>query len=102
MVNSCSSQLAVFQGKNEEHSELKLCIILQEGMRTSKRGFAIHAISRKISLQVCLCADIVEIQIMLCWKKEELTDSRDFQSILMFHNCASLCRTALELLKSLH
>lgn len=81
--------------------ELKLHIMLLE-MRTSKGGLAMHAISRKTSWQMCICAGIVEIGIMLCRGEEELTDSRDLQSILMFHNCASVCRTAMELLKSLN
>lgn len=86
---------------NTVNCELKLHIMLLE-MRTSKGVLAMHAISRKTSLQMCICAGIVEIGITLCRGEEELTDSRDLQSILMFHDCASVCRTAMELLKSLH
>lgn len=92
-----------FSGRrgNTVNCELKLHIMLLE-MRTSKGGLAMHAISRKTSWQMRICAGIVEIGIMLCRGEEELTDSRDLQSILMFHNCASVCRTATEVLKSLN
>lgn len=85
-----------FSGRrgNTVNCELKLHIMLLE-MRTSK-------ISRKTSFQMCICAGIVKIGITLCREEEELTDSRDLQSILMFHNCASVCRTAMKLLKSSH
>lgn len=92
-----------FSGRrgNTGNCELKLCIMLLE-MRISKGVFAMHTISTKTSLQMCICAGIVEIGITLCREKEEMTDSRDLQSILIFHNCASVCRTAMKLSKSLH
>lgn len=81
--------------------ELKLNIMLLE-IRTSKGGLATHVISRKTSFQMCICAGIVEIGIALCRREKELTDRRDLQSVSMFHDCASVCRTAMELSKSLH
>lgn len=69
--------------------ELKLRIMLLE-MRTSKGVFARHTVSRKTSLQMCICAGIVAIQMTLCRGEEELTDSKDLQSILKLHSCACL------------